>query len=145
MNKNNNIPWLKIIGWAILIHIILISISVLEVLVYSMIINPNQEQLVYEQHAQLTAPYITIIFGVLFFFFVSRMLTKQRYSKRKIIGIVFPLIYIIFDILILGLSETHWSKLYLVFIVLFLTKILSSYLGATVFIKSKSFTQQMTK
>lgn len=130
MSKSNNIPWLRIIGWAMLVHIILIAISIVEVAVYSMIINPNQEQLIYEQHAQLTAPFISIFFGIILFFFISRVLTKKRYKKRKLIGIAFPLIYIILDLLILILSQTNWSKLYLVFIISFLTKILASYFGA---------------
>ena len=137
MNKSTNLSWLKIIGWAILIHVILIAISILEVSIYSMIIYPNQEQLIYEQHAQLSAPFITIIFGIILFFFISRMLTKERYIKRKLIGISLPLAYIILDILILIISETDWNKLYLVLIISFLTKIIASYIGATTFRKSE--------
>jgi len=130
MNKTINIPWLKIIGWAILIHIILIVISVLEVTIYAMIINPDQEQVVYEQHAQLTAPFITIILGIILFFFIARILVHKRYAKRKLIGIALPLTYIILDIFILVISGTDWAKLYLVFIISFLTKFLASYIGA---------------
>ena len=136
MSSSTKIPWLKIIGWAILIHIILISISILEVLIYSLLINPDQEQLIYEQHAKLSAPYISIIFGILLFYFISRKLTKKRYSKRKLIGIIFPLVYIAVDFLILIASDINWSEQYLVFIISFSTKILASYIGATAFIKN---------
>jgi hypothetical protein len=44
MTTNIKLPWLKILGWAILIHVILIVLSILEVVVYSTIINTGHEQ-----------------------------------------------------------------------------------------------------
>ncbi|MGB5372003.1 MAG: hypothetical protein WBN18_16360 [Flavobacteriaceae bacterium] len=131
MTTNIKLPWLKLLGWAILIHIILIVLSILEVVAYSTIINPGHEQSFYEQHAQTTAPYISIIFGIILFFFISRLLVKKRYDKRQVIALALPITYIIIDIIIMLLSNTDWGQQYLAFIVSFVTKILASYIGAT--------------
>ena len=66
MKKANRALWLKLIGWAILSHIILIAISFIEVFIYSIIVNPGQEESVYNEHAAQSAPYVAIIFGFLF-------------------------------------------------------------------------------
>lgn len=131
MTTNIKLPWFRILGWAVLIHIILIVLSILEVVAYSTIINPGHEQSIYEQHAQTTAPYISIIFGIILFFFISRLLVKKRYDKRQVIALALPITYIIIDIIIMLLSNTDWGQQYLAFIVSFVTKILASYIGAT--------------
>lgn len=136
MTTNNKIPWLKIIGWALLIHVILIALSILEVVIFSTIIEPGQEPTYYEQHAQMTAPYVSIIFGIILFYLISRLLVKKRYNKRKLIGLMLPGIYIIMDIVFLLLSDTNWGQQYLVFMMSFVTKTLASYIGATT-IKNK--------
>ena len=59
---------LKLIGLAILTMITLVVISFLEVAVYSYLINPRQDQSIYEAHANLSAPYISGIFGFIVFF-----------------------------------------------------------------------------
>ncbi|MGB5459490.1 MAG: hypothetical protein WBM91_16035 [Eudoraea sp.] len=131
MTTNNKIPWLKIIGWALLIHIILIALSILEVVIFSSLIEPGQQPTYYEQHAQMTAPYVSIIFGIILFFFISRLLVKKRYNKRKFIGLMLPGIYIIMDLVFLLLSDTNWGHQYLIFMMSFITKTLASYIGAT--------------
>ena len=117
MTTNIKLPWLKLLGWAILIHIILIVLSILEVVAYSTIINPGHEQSFYEQHAQTTAPYISIIFGIILFFFISRLLVKKRYDNRQVIALALPITYIIIDIVIMQLSDTDWGQQYFIFII----------------------------
>lgn len=131
MTTKNKIPWLKLIGWALLIHIILIALSILEVVIFSALIEPGQQPTYYEEHAQLTAPYISIIFGIILFFFISRLLVKKRYNQRKLIGLILPAIYIVMDLVILLLSDTDWGQQHLIFMISFITKILASYIGAT--------------
>ncbi len=137
MTTNIKIPWLKIIGWALLLHIILIALSILEVVIFSTIIEPGQEPTYYEQHAQITAPYISIIFGIILFFFISRLLVKKRYNKRKLIGLLLPAIYIIMDLLFLQLSDTDWGQQFWTFMISFITKVLASYIGATTIKKNE--------
>ncbi len=49
---------LKLIGLALLTMITLVIISFLEVAVYSYLINPGQENSVYEAHAEFSAPFV---------------------------------------------------------------------------------------
>ncbi len=130
MKNNIKIPWLKIVLWAVFIHIILMALSILEVVVYSLLINPGLKEADYEQHAMISAPYISIIFGIIIFFFVTRLLTKKRYENSKIIALTLPLVYIILDLIIVILSGSDWTQHYLIFIISFATKIVAAYLGA---------------
>jgi len=141
MTTNIKIPWLKIIGWALLLHIILIALSILEVVIFSTIIEPGQEPIYYEQHAQIAAPYISIIFGIVLFFFISRLLVKKRYNKRKLIGLLLPAIYIIMDLLFLLLSDTDWGQQFFTFMISFITKTLASYIGATTIKKTNKYVE----
>ena len=127
---NKIIFWLKIIGWALLIHIILIALSFIEVFVYSLLFNPGQEEQVYEAHAQLSAPYISIIFGMPVFYFVAMFLAKKISLKSMQIAFGLPLIYILFDLTMLIPYEVDWEKHIWVFLISFGTKILCSYFGA---------------
>ena len=72
---------LKLIGLAILTMITLVVISFLEVAVYSYLINPGQQQNVYEAHANNSAPYISGIFGIIVFFFVARYWKEKQFPN----------------------------------------------------------------
>jgi len=131
MEQNKKIPWLKLILWgAIIIHIILISLSFLEVAIYSMVIKPGKGESFYMEHAQITAPYISIIFGIPLFYFVAKFLSKNKRTIRKKIGVWLALIYIITDLVILFFSNVNWGEMYFVFIISYATKFVSSYIGA---------------
>jgi hypothetical protein len=52
--------------------ITLVIISFIEVAVYSYLVNPEQEQSVYETHANSSAPFLSGIFGFIVFFLVAR-------------------------------------------------------------------------
>ncbi len=124
-------PWLKIILWGTIgIHFILIFLSILEVAVYSLLINPGKEESLYNQHAQTTAPYVSIIFGIIIFYFVAKSISKNKSQIWKKIGIWLALVYIITDLGILIYSNVNWSEMYLVVILSAVTKSISSYLGA---------------
>ena len=117
--KSNWTFWPKLIGWAVLTHIILITISFIEVFIYSIIINPGQEESVYNEHAARSAPYIAVIFGVFLFFFLVRFLVKKQPHKRMLIALSLPILYIIIDLMILIPMGIDWEKHYLVFILSF--------------------------
>lgn len=75
---------LKLIGLAILTMITLVIISFLEVAVYSYLIDPGQEQSVYEAHANSSAPYISGISGLSFSFSlhdIGRKKNTRMYSN----------------------------------------------------------------
>ena len=80
---------LKLIGLAILAMITLVIISILEVTLYSYVVNPGQDVSVYEEHAKFSAPFISGIFGFIIFFLVSHfyLLNSQifRYPNNNVV------------------------------------------------------------
>ncbi len=120
---------LRLIGLAILTMITLVIISFLEVAVYSYLINPGQDQSVYEAHANLSAPYISGIFGFIIFFLVTRYWKKKEYPNVLQLTVLYPLIYILLDIIILTAAGANWADFILIFAIANTAKCLGSYLG----------------
>jgi hypothetical protein len=121
---------LKLTGLAILAMATLIIISILEVALYSYVVNPGQEVSVYEAHAETTAPFVSGIFGFILFFLVARHWKKKEYDNAFKLMLLFPLVYVLLDILILSFAGTaQWSGLILIFTLANGAKFLGSYLG----------------
>jgi hypothetical protein len=121
---------LKLIGLAILTMITLVIISILEVALYSYVVDPGQEVRVYEAHAQFSAPFISGIFGFIVFFLIARHWKKKGYHNLFKLIILFPLIYVLLDIVVILLTATvEWSSFILIFIPANGAKFLGSYLG----------------
>lgn len=122
---------LKLIGLAILTMIILVMISFLEVAVYSYLVNPSQEQSIYDAHANSYAPYISGIFGFIVFYLIARYWKKKEYPNVFKLAILFPLIYVLLDIIIITAAGVKWSDFILIFAIANAAKFLGSYLGCT--------------
>jgi hypothetical protein len=123
---------LKLIGLAILTMITLVIISILEVTLYSYVINLGQEVSVYEAHAKFSAPFVSGIFGFIVFFLITRYWKKKEYQDLFKLVILFPLTYVLLDIVVLILAGTdQWSSFILIFILANGAKFLGSYLGYT--------------
>ena len=120
---------LKLIGLAILTMITLVIISFIEVAIYSYLVNPGQEQSVYEAHANFSAPYISGIFGFIVFLLVARHWKKKEYQNVFKLVILFPLIYVLLDIIIITAAGVNWSDFILIFAIANTSKFLGSYLG----------------
>lgn len=120
---------LKLIGLAMLTMIVLVLISFLEVALYSYFINPGQETSVYEAHANFSAPYISGIFGFIVFFLVARYWTKKEYQNLLKLIFLFPLTYVLLDIIIITAAGAKWSDFILIFAIANTAKFLGSYLG----------------
>jgi hypothetical protein len=106
----NKVNWLKILGIAVLIHIILIVLSVLAVFIYSMVINPGQSKEFYEAFAPKIAPYVSAIGGFILVYFFVTLLNKNKEINPFIIGFGLPIIYIINDFLIIILIMPDWTN-----------------------------------
>ncbi|MBL7902906.1 MAG: hypothetical protein JNK73_12995 [Bacteroidia bacterium] len=120
---------LKLVGLAILTMITLVLISFIEVAVYSYLIHPGQEQSVYEAHANLSAPYISAIFGFIVFFLVARYWNKKEYPNGFRLAILFPIIYILLDSILITAAGVKWSDFFFIFVTANAAKFLGSYLG----------------
>ena len=120
---------LKLIGLALLTMITLVIISFIEVAVYSYLINPGQENNVYEAHAEVSAPYISGIFGFIVFFLVARYWKKKEYQNSLKLTFLFPLTYVLIDIIIITVAGVKWSDFFLIFAIANASKFLGSFLG----------------
>jgi hypothetical protein len=119
----------KLIGLAILTMIILVSISILEVAVYSHLINPGQEITVYETHASQSAPYVSGIFGFIIFFLVARFWNQKKYDNIASLVLLFPLTYVLIDIIVLVLADVKWADFLVIFLIANSAKFLGCFLG----------------
>lgn len=128
MNRITYKTWLTITVWALVIHIILIALSILEVFIYSLS-NPNHDDNFYTEHAELTGPYISIFFGFILFYLVARFLSIKFDSRKIIIALALPIIYTIMDFLMVHYSGVNWNEHITIFIISALVKSLGSILG----------------
>ena len=121
---------LKLIGLSILVMIVLILISVLEVTVYSYLIDPGHETAFYESHAEESAPWVSGIFGCLLFFLIVKHWAGKRYDNLKQLVLLFPLTYTLLDICVLLLAGmNNWSDFIIIFVLANAAKFMGSYLG----------------
>ena len=118
--------WLKLIGTAFLLHIILILISILEVAIYSYLIVPDKDQAFYETHAQISGPWISGIFGSLFIFLIVRRFIKRNNERYLTYAIALPCIYMIMDILMLLPFQINWNEHLPVFLIANGVKVIAS-------------------
>ena len=93
--------WLKLIGTALLLHIILILISILEVTIYSYLIVPGKEKEFYEAHAAVAGPWVSAIFGSLLMFFAVKRFLKRFSQQQLTYAIWLPVIYIEIDLILI--------------------------------------------
>lgn len=119
----------KLLGLVILTMMVLVLISILEVAVYSYLINPGQPEAVYEAHANASAPYISAIFGFVVFFLVARYWKQKSYEQVAKLVFLFPLTYIVLDSIIITTAGVNWADFIWVFAIANASKCVGSYLG----------------
>ena len=120
---------IKLIGLSILAMIVLVTISFIEVAFYSYVINPGQHESFYETHANISAPYISCIFGFILFYFTTRYWTKKGYTKANQLCIQFPLMYLTLDVVIITTAGVNWEDFILIFFIANASKLIGSYMG----------------
>lgn len=102
--------WVWTIGTAVLLHVVLILLTVVEVFIYSMLIEPGRDQVFYEAHAEASGPWVATIFGTIIIYFLVR-----RYMRRNTYGGLayawaLPGIYILIDFIVLPFSGPDWTS-----------------------------------
>jgi hypothetical protein len=127
--------WLKLIGAAFLLHIVLIIISILEVTIYSYLIVPGKDEAFYQVHAQISGPWVSGIFGSLFIFLLVRRFIKQSNGRYLTYTIAFPFTYIIMDVLMLLPFHINWNEHLPVFLIANGAKIVSSFLSYYIYLQ----------
>lgn len=119
----------KLAGLALLTMITLVIISIIEVAVYAYLVNPGQEDSFYDAHAMISAPYISGIFGFIVFFLVARYWKKKRYENGPKLVFLFPLTYLLLDLVIIVSFGVDWSEFFLTFLIANGAKFLGSFSG----------------
>ena len=138
MTTIKKINWFKLIGLAFFLHIILIVISILEVFLYSMLIEPGKEAAFYETHAGVSGPWVSGIFGSLIIFFIVKRYIKKNYGQPLTYTIAFPLVYVLWDVIILLPFNINWLEHLPVLLMANGVKVVSSFLSYYIYRNNKS-------
>ena len=120
---------LKISGIALLLHIVLIAISILEVFIYSLVY-PDQPEAAYQHHATVSGPYVSAIAGSILIYLIVRRMNKRNGLHPYFTGLLFPVIYIAFDVIILLFFPVNWLEHLPVFLLANGVKIIAGILAA---------------
>ena len=125
--------WPKLIGTALLAHIILILLSVIEVAIYAYLINPVKGVEDYEAHAQVSAPWVSVIGGALLFFWVTRWYMRRFSTRQLTFALSLPVVYIVFDVIILFMAGAGLDSIDAVFMLSKAVKLAASLLAFYLF------------
>jgi hypothetical protein len=121
-----SIRWGAAVGGAILAEVAQVIAAVLWVAIYSYVLNPGQSMDVYEQHAQASGPWVSIIIGFPIFYFASRWIARSLPTALALFGVFLTLDLIL--ILLMG-GQSASAILWLMIVLSFATKLLACYLG----------------
>lgn len=126
MEKNR---WWLAIPFALGVMIVNILISILYVAVYSLLIDPGHDQAYYEAHAQVAAPYSSIIAGIPLMFLAGRWIGgKFPTGNRVKAALLMWLVYFVIDLAAVVASGAL-GQIAVLFGVSFVTKFAAAYLG----------------
>ena len=122
--------WVWIIPAAIAVMIINVAIHVLYMVAYSYVINPGHEVAYYQAHAQVSAPYSSIVVGMPLMFLACRWIGR-KFAARFVItaALLVWLVYFLVDLTVVLFAAEPSSRLLLLFIISFVTKFAAAYLG----------------
>jgi hypothetical protein len=126
MGKNR---WWLAIPFALGVMIVNVLISVLWVAVYSLVINPGQDQAYYQAYAQMSAPYSSIIAGMPLMFLAGRWI-GSKFPKANSVkaALLVWLVYFLIDLTVI-VAAGALAQIALLFTISFVTKFAAAYLG----------------
>ena len=126
MEKNR---WWLAIPFALGVMIINVVISILYVVVYSFLIDPGHDEAYYQAHAQVAAPYSSIIAGIPLMFLAGRWIGgKFPQGNRGKAALLVWLVYFLIDFAIIAAAGAL-GQIALLFAASFSTKFIAAYLG----------------
>lgn len=92
--------WPKLIGIVLLLHVVLITLTFVEVFIYSWLIQPGRTETFYSNHAQVSGPWIGSIIGAVLVFFLTKRFVQRFTHHCLLYAVALPLLYILTDYLI---------------------------------------------
>ena len=129
------IAWL--VGVTLLVMIANVVVSILYMVAYSYVIDPGHDQTYYEAHVQVAAPYSSIVAGIPLMFLAGWWISGWWDGEHPIrSAVVVWLAYAVIDFSIL-LAAGLTSRIALLFVFSFITKLAAVVLGAIVGSRSR--------
>jgi hypothetical protein len=126
-----------IIGAALFILFVNVVLSVLYIALYSYLINPGHDERVYQEYAQVAAPYCSIVAGIPLFYFVCRWLGGKLESNFAVkAALLIWVVYTLIDVSVLTAAGLN-MRLAVLAAISMTTKLLSAYFGALAASKNK--------
>ena len=118
-----------IIGAAIFILIVNVGLSIVYMVIYGHLINPGQEEVFYQEHVKIAAPYCSIITGIPIFYFVCRWIGGkwERNFAVKASILVWVVYFLIDATVLVAFGLTIWVSLLAT--ISLTTKLFAAYLG----------------
>ncbi len=121
--------WVWIIPAAIAVLIVNVAIHVLYMVAYSYVIDPGRDMEHYQAHAELSAPYSSIVVGMPLMFFAGRWIARKFGARWSLTAALLVwLVYFLIDITIIILVG-EVSRMALLLTISFSTKFVAAYLG----------------
>lgn len=121
--------WLLIVPAAIAVLILNVAIHVLYMVAYSYLINPGQDMAHYQAHANFSAPYSSIVFGIPLMFLVCRWIGKKFAAGFSVTAALLVwLVYFLIDLTVLVFAGELGPVALLIMISL-ATKFAAAYFG----------------
>ena len=99
--------WLKLVGTALLVHVILIALSIIEVAFYSYVIETGKDEAFYSQHANESGPWVSAIGGSLLMFLLVKRYVRRFTDRQLTYAIMLPVVYIAIDMIILAAANVN--------------------------------------
>lgn len=123
--KTRNVSWLRAIGGAVAGEVAQVAAAFLWVGIYSHVINPGQPISAYQQYAQDSGPWVSIIAGGAIFYAASRWIARSLPTALALFAV-----FLVIDGLLLVLASAEASVSLLALAgASYATKFLACYVG----------------
>ena len=121
--------WFLVVPAVIILFVGNVGIHVLYMVVYSYLISPGKDMAHYQAHAQFSAPYSSIVVGMVLMFLVCRWMGRKFAAESSITAaLLICLVYVVIDITIVVLAG-GFGDLALVLVISYVTKFATAYFG----------------
>ena len=121
--------WWIVIPAALVVIVVNVIVHILYMVVYSYFIDPGKGEAFYQEHAQASAPYSSIIAGIPLMF-LAGYLVGGRFSKRNSVkaAVLVWLVYFLIDLaVIIGVGAL--TQIAVLFVISSAIKLAAAYLG----------------
>lgn len=130
------VAWL--VGVALLVMVLNVAVSILYMVVYSYFIDTGHDAKYYQEHIQVAAPYCSIVAGMPLMFLAGWWVGTWWNNELAVkAAVVVWLAYALIDMSAL-LAAGLTTKIAVLFLVSFLTKLAAVYMGAMVTCRSNA-------